>query len=320
MLQAQRANYLSYSISPTTVSLCHWTSLPLSLVQPLFLILRWTWEADTVHRSHRSELSIAPQLNWKLVPAHARPALVSQGLDFESPDFKPLSREEMFARLDWCEIAIWKFGHLSRDTAAQSRHELSSWWWNSTGPSRKKLFCFSRIFFVVLHVYAHVISQCSVSHIQYPRRASTLRPSTLMRYDIMLSASFRRHVPPSCISFSVHANQHLCKFFFWSSNNVFRVERAPLLCISSPYYFHLFDPGPVRLPSGICKSTRHAIANRTLPFFSFPILNLGACGRLRGNQEENANAFRVIDYESWQQDLRIAAGSGWKSGIKNQGS
>jgi glycogen synthase kinase 3 beta len=48
----------------------------------------------------RVELSIAPNLNQQLVPQHIRPGLVSQGLDFESPSFKPLTKDQMMARLD----------------------------------------------------------------------------------------------------------------------------------------------------------------------------------------------------------------------------
>lgn len=44
------------------------------------------------------ELSIAPELNDKLVPPHVRPALEAQGLDINN--FKPLSKEEMMAQLD----------------------------------------------------------------------------------------------------------------------------------------------------------------------------------------------------------------------------
>ncbi|KAK3202480.1 hypothetical protein GRF29_161g1324383 [Pseudopithomyces chartarum] len=46
------------------------------------------------------ELSIAPQLNQQLVPQHIRPRLQQQGLDFESPSFKPLTKDQMMARLD----------------------------------------------------------------------------------------------------------------------------------------------------------------------------------------------------------------------------
>lgn len=44
------------------------------------------------------ELSIAPSLNDRLVPAHVRPALAARGLDLEN--FKPLSKEQMIAHLD----------------------------------------------------------------------------------------------------------------------------------------------------------------------------------------------------------------------------
>lgn len=47
-----------------------------------------------------TELSIAPQLNQQLVPQHIRPRLQQQGLDFESPSFKPLTKDQMMARLD----------------------------------------------------------------------------------------------------------------------------------------------------------------------------------------------------------------------------
>jgi len=46
----------------------------------------------------RHELSIAPQLNSKLVPAHARAAIASRGIDLDN--FTPLSKDEMLARLD----------------------------------------------------------------------------------------------------------------------------------------------------------------------------------------------------------------------------
>ncbi|KAL9088276.1 MAG: hypothetical protein Q9159_003188 [Coniocarpon cinnabarinum] len=46
------------------------------------------------------ELSIAPHLNQKLVPQHVRKTLADQGLDVDSPQFRPLSKEEMMARLD----------------------------------------------------------------------------------------------------------------------------------------------------------------------------------------------------------------------------
>jgi glycogen synthase kinase 3 beta len=46
------------------------------------------------------ELSIAPHLNNQLVPQHIRATLAARGLDFESPNFKPLTRDQMLARLD----------------------------------------------------------------------------------------------------------------------------------------------------------------------------------------------------------------------------
>lgn len=44
------------------------------------------------------ELSITPDMNAKLIPPHARPALEARGLDINN--FKPLSKEEMMAHLD----------------------------------------------------------------------------------------------------------------------------------------------------------------------------------------------------------------------------
>ncbi|KAK6529606.1 regulator of ime2 [Arthrobotrys megalospora] len=46
----------------------------------------------------KHELSIAPDLNHRLVPPHARPALLAKGLDIDH--FTPLSKDEMIARLD----------------------------------------------------------------------------------------------------------------------------------------------------------------------------------------------------------------------------
>jgi glycogen synthase kinase 3 beta len=45
-------------------------------------------------------LSIRPDLNQKLVPQQAKAALKASGLDIDSPSFKPLTKEEMQARLD----------------------------------------------------------------------------------------------------------------------------------------------------------------------------------------------------------------------------
>ena len=44
------------------------------------------------------ELSIAPAMNARLVPPHARPALEARGLDIDN--FTPLTKDEMIARLD----------------------------------------------------------------------------------------------------------------------------------------------------------------------------------------------------------------------------
>ena len=45
-----------------------------------------------------TELSIAPELNAKLVPPHAKTALAAQGLDVDN--FTPLTKDQMAARLD----------------------------------------------------------------------------------------------------------------------------------------------------------------------------------------------------------------------------
>ena len=45
-----------------------------------------------------TELSIAPHLNQKLVPPHARAELATRGLDIEN--FTPMTKDEMMARLD----------------------------------------------------------------------------------------------------------------------------------------------------------------------------------------------------------------------------
>lgn len=44
------------------------------------------------------ELSIAPHLNHRLVPAHMRSVLASKGLDIDH--LTPMPKEEMMARLD----------------------------------------------------------------------------------------------------------------------------------------------------------------------------------------------------------------------------
>ncbi|MCJ1353078.1 MAG: regulator of ime2 [Icmadophila ericetorum] len=46
----------------------------------------------------KHELSIAPELNNRLVPPHARQALLAEGINLEG--FVPMSKEEMMARLD----------------------------------------------------------------------------------------------------------------------------------------------------------------------------------------------------------------------------
>jgi glycogen synthase kinase 3 beta len=46
------------------------------------------------------ELSIAPHLNHQLVPQHIRAPLAARGLDYTSADFKPLTKDQMMARLD----------------------------------------------------------------------------------------------------------------------------------------------------------------------------------------------------------------------------
>jgi len=46
----------------------------------------------------RHELSVAPNLNERLVPPHARAALAARGIDLHN--FKPMTKEEMAAKLD----------------------------------------------------------------------------------------------------------------------------------------------------------------------------------------------------------------------------
>lgn len=43
-------------------------------------------------------MSIAPELNAKLVPAHVKDELKSKGLDIDN--FQPMTKEEMMAKLD----------------------------------------------------------------------------------------------------------------------------------------------------------------------------------------------------------------------------
>ena len=45
-----------------------------------------------------SELSIAPEMNDRLIPAHARKALLDKGIDLDN--FVPLSKDDMIAHLD----------------------------------------------------------------------------------------------------------------------------------------------------------------------------------------------------------------------------
>jgi len=45
-----------------------------------------------------AELSIAPQLNDQLVPAHIKPVLAAKGLDIDN--LQPLTKDQMMARLD----------------------------------------------------------------------------------------------------------------------------------------------------------------------------------------------------------------------------
>lgn len=45
-----------------------------------------------------TELSIAPNLNGQLVPAHIKPVLAAKGLDIDN--LTPLTRDQMMARLD----------------------------------------------------------------------------------------------------------------------------------------------------------------------------------------------------------------------------
>ena len=48
----------------------------------------------------RAELSIRPDLNQQLVPPHARATLKAKGIDIDSPNFQPMKKEDMIARLD----------------------------------------------------------------------------------------------------------------------------------------------------------------------------------------------------------------------------
>jgi glycogen synthase kinase 3 beta len=55
-------------------------------------------DMPTLFDFSRHELSIAPALNSRLVPPHARAALEARGLDINN--FIPLSKEDMLAHLD----------------------------------------------------------------------------------------------------------------------------------------------------------------------------------------------------------------------------
>ncbi len=48
----------------------------------------------------RAELSIRPDLNQQLVPPHTRATLKAKGIDIDSPNFQPMKKEDMIARLD----------------------------------------------------------------------------------------------------------------------------------------------------------------------------------------------------------------------------
>lgn len=55
-------------------------------------------DLPTLFDFSRHELSIAPQLNNRLVPQHIRPSLAARGLDIDN--FTPMAKDEMMARLD----------------------------------------------------------------------------------------------------------------------------------------------------------------------------------------------------------------------------
>jgi hypothetical protein len=57
----------------------------------------WLWLLR-IHTDVDAELSIAPHLNAKLVPAHIKPELASRGLDIDN--FTPMAKSEMIAKLD----------------------------------------------------------------------------------------------------------------------------------------------------------------------------------------------------------------------------
>ena len=74
-----RRSYPTYSISPDMVCI-HKSPIP------------------GLKLTKFSELSIAPDMNVRLVPPHARKALKSKGIDLDN--FVPMSKDEMMARLD----------------------------------------------------------------------------------------------------------------------------------------------------------------------------------------------------------------------------
>ncbi|KAK4548518.1 Glycogen synthase kinase 1 [Oleoguttula mirabilis] len=55
-------------------------------------------ELPTLYDFSHHELSIAPQLNHQLVPAHMKPVLAAKGLDIDN--LQPLTKDQMMARLD----------------------------------------------------------------------------------------------------------------------------------------------------------------------------------------------------------------------------
>jgi len=55
-------------------------------------------DLPTLFDFSRHELSIAPHLNERLVPAHMKATLAARGLDIDN--FTPMTKDEMMARLD----------------------------------------------------------------------------------------------------------------------------------------------------------------------------------------------------------------------------
>ncbi len=54
--------------------------------------------ASNANSSSSPEMSIAPDLNSQLVPAHQRSVLAARGLDIDN--FTPMTKQEMMAKLD----------------------------------------------------------------------------------------------------------------------------------------------------------------------------------------------------------------------------